>query len=173
MEEHACIMCGRAADFYSPYLKQHLCKKHFEKMMMRRISKIVVSSGLKNRTYKFSDDGSDAYRMLDFTFRLDGSSKTRLNNGTLEDFAVEILRYFTEKRYRPKIKIKGKDFINPLYTTSESEIADFLGAKNIKTTAKKRSEKERWLIGFLYDLEKRRPGGLISIVKIGARIGII
>lgn len=93
MEQDKCKVCGRDAEFYSPYLKQHLCKKHFERMIIRRVSKVVTSAGLKSRGYRLKDDGSEAFRLIKFMFKEDKNSKVALLNYTMEDFAVEVLKY--------------------------------------------------------------------------------
>ncbi len=173
MDQKTCKVCGNGADFYSPYLKKYLCRKHFEKMIIRRLSKIVTSEGMKSKGYRLDDDGSDAHRLLAFVFKEDKGSGVRLSNLTMEDFALETMKYFTDKRYRPRVRISTKTSVSPLYTTSEGEIRDFLAAKNIVSAGRKRDAEDEWLLNFIRGFEERRPGGMISLVRIGNELEII
>ena len=72
-----------------------------------------------------------------------------------------------------KKKIAGKTSLNPLYTTSDDEIRDLLIIHGEKTAEKKRTGFDRDILNMISDVEKRRPGGMISLVKMGARLGVI
>ncbi len=172
LETQKCHICGRESEFYSEYLKQPLCKKHLERMLTKRIRSALISKDYKQRKFKLSPDGSDAYKMEKFVFRVDKKSGVLLTNLTMEDFALSVLDYFLTGK-KPKQKIGAKTFFNPLYTTSNEEITAFLESKGEKTKPKKLTKRQRYLTDFMKDIEKRRPGGMLSIVKMGEKIGII
>ncbi len=167
-----CHICGRESSFYSEYLKQSLCKKHLERMLTKRIRSALISKDYKQRKFRLSPDNSDAYKIEKFVFREDNKSSLLLMNFTLEDFALSVLDYFLSGN-KPKQKIGSKTFFNPLYTASDEEIAAFLTSKGEKTKPKKITKKQEYLMEFIKDIEKRRPGGMLSIVKMGEKIGII
>lgn len=167
-----CNTCARESYFYSVYLKQGLCKKHFEKMLIRRARSALISKGYKQRKFKISDDSSAGSKMVNFIFRKDAKSSLLLKNAVLEDFSVAVLRYFLTGD-KPKYKIGSKTFFNPLYLISEEELEAFLKAKEIKYVKKEFRGKDLYILNFIRDVEKRRPGGMISLVKMGERIGII
>ncbi len=173
-EDQNCRICGREAAFYSEYLKQALCKKHLEKMLVRRINGELINHGLgRQPAYRLKDDGSIGYKMNEFIFTRRSNSGLKLGNEVLEDFAVEVFKYFTTGS-KPKAKINGKNGFNTLYLTSEKEIAAFFMSKGlaVKEPSKKKGN-EGYLMTFLEEIEKRRPGAMISIVKIGERLGLI
>ncbi len=167
-----CFNCGRDAEFYSQYLGQSLCKRHFEKMLIRRARSSVVSKGYKRKGFRLKDDGTPAYRALKLIFAEDPSSDITLGTGTLEDFAVGVMVYFASGK-APKKKVGGKTGFNPLYTTSNDEIRDLLSIHGEESSEKKRIGFDNDVLSLLKDVEKRRPGGMISLVKMGERLGII
>jgi len=118
------------------------------------------------------DDGSIGYKMVSFVFRRDKDSTLTLRNGTLDDFAVSVLKYFV-KGEKPKQKIGSEKFFNPIYTTSEEELAAFFASKRIRYKKRKRGKADLYLLDFIKDIEKRRPGGMLSIVKIGEKMDIV
>ena len=167
-----CYICGREAYFYSTYLKYYLCKKHLERMLIKRTRGAVISKGHKRRAFKLVNDGSDAYKLNTFLFKADKKSNAVLRNYTLEDFALVVLEYFLSKN-KPKLRIGSNTFFNPLYTTSEDEISAFLISKGEKANPKPRTGREKYLLDLMKDVEKRRPGAMLSAVRIGEKIGII
>lgn len=170
--KEGCHVCGRKAYFHSNYLKKGLCRTHFERMLVSRARSSVISAGYRDRTFKLVEDGSAAYVFLSYVFREDGKNRLTLKNSTLEDFAAEVLGYFINGR-KPRQKIASKKSFNPLYTTSEKELAAFASLKGLKTAEKKRSSGAAYLIEIAEDVEKRRPGAMISSVKMGKRMGLI
>ncbi len=174
MEKSAskCFTCGREAYFYSAYLKQNLCKKHFEKMLIRRVRSALISKGYKQKAFRMTDDGSAAYRMLKFVFKKDDNGTVTLENSVLEDFALAVLEYFLTKK-KPAHQIGLKTRFNPLYQVSEEELYAFLDMKGIKYKKKTHGGREGYLLDFMKDVEKRRPGGMLSAVKMGEKIGVI
>ncbi len=90
----------------------------------------------------------------------------------MEDFAIAMFKYFSFNE-KPKIKISGENFFNPLYLTSENEIIMFFKAKKKEIRLVERDDEEKYIINFLNSIEERRPGGMISLVKIGNRLGLI
>ncbi len=171
-EPKKCYICGRESVFYSEYLKQALCKKHLERMLTKRIRSTLISKNYKQRKFRLSSDGSDGYKIEKFVFREDANSSLKLMNFTLEDFSLSVLDYFLTGS-KPKQKIGSKTFFNPLYNTSDLEIAAFLASKGEKTKPRKITKRQKYLMDFIRDIEKRRPGGMLSMVKMGEKIGII
>lgn len=167
-----CQTCGRGAYFYSLYLKQGLCKKHLEKMLVRRIKSTVLVKSYKQRRFRMLADGSLGYKMINFVFRKDQKSTLLLKNITLEAFAIDVLKYFLMGK-KPIHKIGSSEFFNPLYSTSEEEIMAFLDSKGLKYQKKKRAGLDAQILDIIKEIEKRRPGGMISLVKIGERMDII
>lgn len=172
MADENCSICGRTAVFYSAYLKQNLCKKHFEHMVFRRIRAAFASSGLKAKDCSLPRGNSAPAGMIRFLFKDSKGGGIRLQTNTLEDFAVSIMEYFAFSK-KPNISVNSKGTFSPLYTTSEKEIAAFLDLKGINFHEKKRKGLDAELLGILEDIEKRRPGGMLSIVKIGRTLGLI
>lgn len=171
-DKNKCHVCGRDAFFYSGYMKKELCLKHFERMLISRARSTVKSEEYKKRTFRIRDDGSAASVFLKFIFREDGKSSLTLSNLTVEDFTIDVLRYFIRGK-KPRDRVATKNTFNPLYTTSESELEAFMSAKQLAYKKRKRSEDDSYLLGIADDVEKRRPGGMISAVRIGRRMGII
>jgi hypothetical protein len=141
-------------------------------MLIKRTRGAVISKGYKRRAFKLINDGSSAYKLNAFLFKADKKSIISLRNNTLEDFALAVLEYFISKN-KPKLKIGSTKFFNPLYTTSEDEIIAFLKSKNEKADLKPRTDREKYLLQFMRDIEKRRPGSMLSAVRIGEKIRII
>lgn len=168
-----CSICGKAAVFHSPYLKQDLCKKHFEKMLLRRFRGNVAS--LKNRrdSVRIGRGNPLGREFLEFFFRDAGKGKyAEAKPHTLEDFAINVMRYFIFHEGSSK-KIRGDGFFSPLFNISENEISSFFMLKKIKPRTKKRNGKDMYILGFLQEIEERRPGGMISLVKAGITLEII
>ncbi len=166
-----CHICGRQAFFYSSYLGKHLCGKHFEKMLVRRVRSVVTTEIGQRKAFRKVMDGSAAFRFIDFVFR-SGESDTTLFNNVLEDFAIAVLGYFVFDE-KPKIAVKSASGVSPLFTTSEKEIENFLKLKKLCGGSVKRRKRDAYVLNMLYELEGRRPGGMLSLVKIGRRLGII
>lgn len=167
-----CHTCGREGVYYSMYLKQSLCKKHLEKMLVRRIRGALISRSYKQKRFRTANDGSAAHKMISFVFKIDPKSSLTLRNGTLEDFAISVLRYFMEGR-KPTKRVGSKTFFNPLYTTSEDEVYAFLDSKRVVYKRRQRKGKDRYMLDFIGGIEARRPGGMLSLVKIGERLGLV
>ena len=168
-----CSICGREAVFYATYLKQELCKKHFERMLMKRIRSNLNSYGIKDRYFKFENKNSCGMSFLRFFFKdRESSNGLRLYSYTLEDFALAVMRFFLFHE-ESRIKIRGKYGFSPLYNVSENEIAEFFKSKEKEISPITREGKDRAVLDFLKDIEERRPGGMMSLVKAGITLNII
>ncbi|EFD92945.1 MAG: hypothetical protein BJBARM5_0319 [Candidatus Parvarchaeum acidophilus ARMAN-5] len=172
-ESKKCAVCGKSAAFYSTYLKQNLCKKHFERMLIRRVRSNMASNNIRGYSFRIGNENKCGEAFLEFLFKEYTKGKTlTLKSNTLEDFSIVVMRFFMFQD-EPKLKISEKESFNPLFNVSEQEIVSFFSLKNKKVTLKKRSEKEKAVLDFLSKLEERRPGGMISIVKAGVALEII
>ncbi len=160
-----CAICGREAYYYSEYLKQWLCKKHFEKMIVRRIRRNIINNGFYSKEYRILDS-TEASKLLRLLFK-EGNGPI-LDTYTLEDFAEEVLEYLLLNK-EPKIKVKDKNYFNPLYNSAREEIIAFAKLKNLEI----KFEENPKLLNFINELEKRRPGSKISIVNSALSLGII
>lgn len=165
-----CYLCGDDAYFHSSYLKQKLCKKHFEKMMVRRIRGGVSSLGFSRKTYRLIPDGSIGYRLNSFFFRHPEGKDIDVGNLLLDDFAMAVFKYFVTKE-KTSMKVKSRDYFNPLYLISREEAAAFLKLKRIDYT--ETEDKDADLASILDRLEAKRPGAKISIVRSGIAAGLI
>ncbi len=172
MAGEKCSLCGKDAAFYSNYLKQYLCKKHLEKMLFRRINTTLLSAGLRKSAYSVPKGDSPGARMLQFMFRNNTGEGVKLEANTLDDFAAALMSHFAFSR-KIRISISSPRRFNPLYTTSDEEISALLSIKGIKFSGKKRDREDLYALEMLSDLERRRPGAMLSIVKVGARLGLI
>lgn len=56
---------------------------------------------------------------------------------------------------------------------SENEIISFFKLKKITLQPITRNEKDEAVLKFLREIEERRPGGMISLVKVGMTLNII
>ena len=168
-----CAVCGKKAAFHSAYLKQEFCKKHFERMLMRRIRSNMVSNGMRGHVFHLLNENPCGFDLLDFLFvEKSGSKKIDLSSHTLEDFAIAVMKYFLFHE-ESKIRIRGKDRFSPLFNVSEDEIFSFFSLKNKSVAKNRRRCKDQSVIDFLSEIEKRRPGGMISLVKAGIELEII
>ncbi|MCL5009891.1 MAG: hypothetical protein M1433_02865 [Candidatus Parvarchaeota archaeon] len=170
--KNECHVCGREMYFYSEYLKSGLCAKHFEKMLVRRVRSAIISEGFRDRTFKIIKNDSAASRFLGLVFMEDDKSDLTLDTNTVEDFSAEVLEYFTLGT-KPPAKVSHGNVFNPLYLTSEKEIIAFLKLKGVEGREKHRSEMDAYLLSIAETVEKRRPGAMISSVKIGREMDII
>lgn len=162
-----CAICGDDGYFYSPYLKQWLCKKHFEKMLIRRIRRNLLNNGIRAKKYKILKS-TDGYLLLSRLFK-EGESNIELDSYILENFAIEVLKYLMFNK-EPSIKVKGNNYFNPLYNVSLDEIKAFY---NLHGITGYKFEFDEDLLGFLNKLEEKRPGSKISIVESGIILQII
>lgn len=165
-----CFECGRASYIFYPYLRQNLCRKHFQRLLMKRVNGILASNGIRGGI-KPSKDNRLGRRFLSFMSKR-GRTITPVSSNTLEDFALAVGLYFLFDRI-PKIRIKEGNAFSPLYTTSEDEIISFFKSKGREPRPLKRNKEEEYVLDFLRGLEGRRPGGMISLVKMGIRLKII
>lgn len=168
-----CAICGRKSVFYSNYLKQHLCKKHFERMLIRRVRSNIISNGLRGKTFKVMRENKYGYAFLSFLF-VDNkyNEEIKLKSYTLEDFAIEVMKFFLFSENKG-LKVKGDGFFSPLFNISENEIYSFFLLKRRDIGKRERKGMENAILNFILKLEERRPGAMISIVKAGLDIGII
>jgi tRNA(Ile)-lysidine synthase TilS/MesJ len=160
-----CSICGREGYFYSTYLKQWLCKKHFEKMIVRRIRRNVINNGYYANSYTI-DLSLPASKILMLLFK-QGTGPI-LYAHTLEDFVEEVLAFFFLNK-KPSFKVKGEGYFNPLYNCSREELLYFAKLKEIELHFDNKLE----FADFMEELEKRRPGSKISIVESAIKLGII
>ncbi|MEM0124557.1 MAG: hypothetical protein QXF41_03390 [Candidatus Micrarchaeaceae archaeon] len=165
-----CYLCDDEAYFYSGYLRQNLCKKHFEKMLIRRIRGEVASRGFSRRKYKLVPDGSIGYKLNSFMFKPSKDADTAMDNLLLDDFALAVLKHFVTKE-KIDIKINGENYFNPLYLISKEEAIAFLRLKKMDYAENKGGDAD--LVAILDRLEAKRPGAKISMVKSGIRAGLI
>ncbi len=165
----SCYLCNNEAYFYSKYLRQDLCKKHFEKMLIRRIRGDTATLGFSGNKYNLINDGSIGYKLNKFIFAKADKGDVVIDNLLLDDFAISVFKYFVTKG-KISVKVKDKNYFNPLYLISREEAIAFLKLKNIKYTV---PNKEDDLVRILKKLEDKRPGAMISIVKSGIRVGLI
>jgi hypothetical protein len=171
--EKKCVICGREAVFYSEYLKQDLCKKHFERMLIKRVKSNMNSYKIKNQNFKLGSENKCGKEFLKFVFRgMESENGKELCSYTLEDFAISVMSFFLFHEPSNK-KIEGNEKFDPLFNVSEKEIISFFRLKKIKLNEIKRNKKEETVLSFLRDIEERRPGGMISLVKAGINLGII
>jgi hypothetical protein len=168
-----CAICGREAVFYSAYLKQELCKKHFERMLIKRVKSNMNANKLRNRLFRFGNENNCGRDFLAFLFKdLESKAGEKLYSYTLEDFAISVMKFFLFHDTADK-KIKEKDGFSPLFNVSENEIINFFRLKKKILQEVKRSGKDEAVLKFLMEIEERRPGGMISLVKAGMALGII
>ena len=165
-----CFVCGKRSCVFYPYLKQHLCKKHFQRLLLRRVKGLLSSNGIHS-SIKPSGENPLGREFLSFV-SIGGKRSQLVGSNTLEDFAVAVGGYFLLDR-KPDIKVSDGKRFNPLYTTSEDEIINFLGTKGTVKRPTKRKGDDALVLSFLKGLEARRPGGMISMVKTGVRLRII
>ncbi len=168
-----CLVCGKNAVFYSTYLKQDLCKKHFERMLIRRVRSNMLSNGIRGYSLRLGNENPSGLIFLRFLFKEEDTGKTMiLKSDTLEDFSISVMKFFLFHE-NPKSKISESGRFSPLFNVSEKEIEAFFDLKKKKVSAKNRDERDSKVLNFIYSIEERRPGGMISIVKIGLELGII
>ncbi len=170
--KNKCHTCSREACFYSDHLKKWLCFKHVGKMLINRARSAVISRGYRNRTFKMLDDGSAASVFIAFVFKKDEKSSLTLANNTVEYFAVSVLKYFI-KGIKPTSKVATATTFNPLYTISEKELDAFMAIKGFGFRKQERSSEDSYFLDLANKIEKRRPGGMISTVKLGIKMGLI
>ena len=171
--DKTCSICGRKAVFYSPYLKQELCKKHFERMLIKRVRSNMNSHKTRKQSFIFGDENKCGNEFLKFMFKdLESSNGERLFSYTLEDFAVCVMKFFLFHD-SPDKKIKQKNGFSPLFNVSEKEIISFFKLKKKDLEPVSRKGKDESVLKFLREIEERRPGGMISLVKAGISLGII
>ena len=171
--EKKCVICGREAVFYSEYLKQDLCKKHFERMLIKRVRSNMNSYKIKNQNFKLGSENKCGKEFLKFIVRdMESENGKVLHSYTLEDFAISVMGFFLFHNPSDK-KIDDSGKFSPLFNVSENEIISFFRLKKVNLKAVKRSKKEEAVLSFLRDIEERRPGGMISLVKAGINLGII
>ena len=168
-----CAICGRKAVFYSAYLKQELCKKHFERMLIKRVRSNMNSHKIRNQSFIFGDENKCGNAFLKFMFRdRESSNGEKLYSYTLEDFAICVMKFFLFHD-TPDKKIEQKNSFSPLFNVSENEIISFFKLKKIDIEHVSRNKKDEFVLKFLTEIEERRPGGMISLVKAGIKLGII
>ncbi len=168
-----CAICGRKAVFYSAYLKQELCKKHFERMLIKRVRSNMNLHKIKKSSFIFGDENNCGKEFLKFMFKdMDSSSGEKLYSYTLEDFAVCVMEFFLFHN-PPDKKIEQKNGFSPLFNVSEHEIISFFKLKKKDVEHITRNGKDEYVLKFLTEIEERRPGGMISLVKAGIKLGII
>ncbi|MCL5976009.1 MAG: hypothetical protein M1580_00225 [Candidatus Parvarchaeota archaeon] len=171
--DKTCAICGREAVFYSSYLKQELCKKHFERMLIKRVKSNMNTNKLRSRLFRFGNENNYGRAFLEFMFKdLESKDGEKLYSYTLEDFAISVMKFFLFHEPTDK-KIKNKDGFSPLFNVSENEIMSFFRLKKKTLQNAKRSGKDESVLKFLMEIEERRPGGMISLVKAGITLGII
>jgi hypothetical protein len=167
-----CVICGRAAVFYSSYLKQELCKKHFERMLIKRVKSNINLYKINNKSFKLENQNKCGKEFLKFIFKgMESSGGKKLSSYTLEDFAICVMKFFLFHDAADK-RINNRSF-SPLFNVSENEIISFFNLKNIKLQSVDRNRKDKVVLDFLKEIEERRPGGMISVVKVGMKLGII
>ncbi|MCW1293496.1 MAG: hypothetical protein QXV66_00740 [Candidatus Rehaiarchaeum fermentans] len=161
-----CSLCNEDSYFYSTYLKQWLCKKHFAKMIERRIRRNILNNKFKSKDGYEILKSTPAYKVLEKLFNKKGGIK--LDSYILEDFALEVMKYFLNGE-NPVIKISKEDYFNPLYNVSLEELEAYCKLKNIELNIQYNDK----ILDFLNSMEKRRPGSKISVVESGRILGII
>ncbi|MCL4376019.1 hypothetical protein M1558_00815 [Candidatus Parvarchaeota archaeon] len=171
--DKTCAICGRKAVFYSAYLKQDMCKKHFERMVIKRVRSNMSSHKTRNKSFVFGDENKCGKEFLKFLFKdMESSHGEKLYSYTLEDFAISVMKFFLFHD-SPDKKIEQKDGFSPLFNVSENEIISFFRLKNKDVEKINRNGKDESVLKFLTEIEERRPGGMISLVKAGIKLGII
>ncbi|MCL4398665.1 MAG: hypothetical protein M1322_00050 [Candidatus Parvarchaeota archaeon] len=171
--DKTCSICGRKAVFYSSYLKQDLCKKHFERMLIKRVRANMNSHNLKDTLFRLGKENKCGNAFLEFMFKdMESAGGSRLCSYTLEDFAVCVMSFFLFHD-PPDKNINGKEGFSPLFNVSENEIISFFKLKKITLQPITRNEKDEAVLKFLREIEERRPGGMISLVKVGMTLNII
>ncbi len=169
--ENKCSICGKKSVFYSNYLKQNLCKKHFERMIIGRVKSNFTSKKIDKKGLYITKENHIGEEFLNFLFDEKGKD-TRLYSYTLEDFAVSVMRYFLFHEPSNK-KIVEVGSFSPLFNVSENEIIEFFRLKKKELNEIERTGKDASVLKFLKEIEHRRPGGMISLVKAGMSLGII
>ena len=171
--DKACAICGKKAVFYSVYLKQNLCKKHFERMLIKRVRSNMNSYKIRDQRFKLGNENKCGKGFLRFVFKdLENNLGKRLSSYTLEDFALCVMKFFLFHE-SPDKKIKEDNGLSPLFNVSEGEIISFFELKKITMQSINRNKKDEAVLRFLREIEERRPGGMISLVKAGVTLGII
>ncbi|MGC8516723.1 MAG: hypothetical protein ACP5MT_02405 [Candidatus Acidifodinimicrobium sp.] len=138
-------------------------------MLIRRIRGDTASLGFSREGYNLIDDGSIGYRLNSFIFAKASKGSVSVGNFLLDDFALAVLKYFVKKE-KISLKVKGENYFNPLYLISKEEATAFLRSKGIKYADPVIKDE---LSGMLSKLEEKRPGAMISMVKIGIAASII
>ena len=168
-----CAICGKKAVFYSAYLKQDLCKKHFERMLIKRVRSNMNSYKIRNQSFKFGNENKCGKEFLSFMFKgLESNQGEMLSSYTLEDFALCVMKSFLFHD-PPDKKIREDSRFSPLFNVSESEIISFFELKKTTMQSIARNKKDETVLRFLREIEGRRPGGMISLVKAGITLRII
>lgn len=168
-----CTVCGKNAVFYSNYLRHNLCKKHFERMLIKRVRGNMVSNGLRGRAFHIKDENPCGYLFLKFLFEeVEKSEKVDIKSGTLEDFSIAVMKFFLFHD-ETHLRIKEKGSFSPLFNVSEREIESFFQFKNRKVNFITRTGKEKSTLDIISRIEQRRPGAMISLVKAGIELNII
>lgn len=169
----SCAVCGKNAVFYSTYLKQDLCKKHFERMIIRRVRGNMASNGIRGYQFHLDRENSCGFAFLSFLFK-EGKDSRKMNlmSNTLEDFSTAVMRFFLFHE-ETGLKIVSKGRFSPLFNVSEKEIVSFFAFKKKKVSAVSRNDRDNAVMQFILKIEERRPGAMISLVKVGIELGII
>lgn len=175
VEEGRCSICGKKGYFYDTYLKQSLCKAHFEKMIVRRIKRALINE-FKATRFKFNliDDNSIGFKVNKIIFgnatSNDHKPELTLENNLLDDFSLQVIRFFIGMG-SPDIKVRYDSKFNSLYSLSLSEAIAFIKIHEPNFNFDVSSKND--ILDMIYKLESRRPGAMLSIVSIGRRLGII
>ena len=138
-------------------------------MLIRRIRGDTASLGFSRERYNLIDDDSIGYKLNSFIFAKAGKGSVSVGNFLLDDFALTVFKYFVKKE-KISLKVKGENYFNPLYLISKEEATAFLRSKGIKYVDTGIKDE---LSDVLSKLEEKRPGAMISMVKIGIMAGII
>ena len=171
--DKSCSICGRKAVFYSAYLKQDLCKKHFERMLIKRVRSNMNSYKVNDQSFIFGNENKCGKQFLKFMFNgRESDHGKKLYSYTLEDFAICVMNFFLFHD-PPDKKIEQKDGFSPLFNVSENEIISFFKLKKKDVEKVRRNERDNSVLRFLMEIEERRPGGMISLVKAGIKLKII
>lgn len=142
-------------------------------MLLKRVRSNMNSHEIRDKSFIFGDENKCGKEFLKFMFNdRESSHGEKLYSYTLEDFAISVMKFFLFHD-PPNKKIEQKNGFSPLFNVSENEVISFFKLKKRDVEKISRSGKDESVLKFLSEIEERRPGGMISLVKVGIKLGII
>jgi hypothetical protein len=165
-----CRNCGKTKYIYLPYLKEHLCKDCFTKVVEKRIRLNLRKKLLRGRDDKIWLEGNNAATVVvkhylpkvfkemygsDISFKKKKGYKQFLCRSLEEECVLFFKEVLLGLKYEP--------VLNPTINVPQHELEEYCKIKDLKFQSHVVDEE---ILAFLTRFESARPGSMFGIVKV-------